>query len=100
MSAAGGRSDKDRPVWEDGRFRFKEMDGAVFAVASVEWMLRFFCWLVPKGSTVRFPSPGLRTKGAIGACGTFGASKPYTDEFVVENPPEWNKDPYGDSSGR
>jgi hypothetical protein len=31
------------------------------------------------------------------ACETLGASKPYTDVFVLKNSPEWNKDPYGES---
>jgi len=34
------------------------------------------------------------------ACETLGASKPYTDVFVLKNSPDWNKDPYGESKGK
>jgi len=39
-------------------------------------------------------------KEKIEACKIFGASKPYTDVFVLKNSPEWNKDPYGESKDK
>jgi hypothetical protein len=34
------------------------------------------------------------------ACEALGASKPYRDLFVLKNSQEWNKNPYGESSGK
>jgi hypothetical protein len=57
---------------------------------------------------VSFPNKAISISGTLKslskekneACDTLGASKPYTDVFVIKNSPEWNKDPYGESSGR
>lgn len=57
---------------------------------------------------VSFPNKAISISGMLKslpkekteACETLGASKPYTDAFVIKNSPEWNKDPYGESSGK
>jgi len=57
---------------------------------------------------VSFPNKAISISGAQRslpkdkkeACETVGASQPYTDVFVLKNSPEWNKDPYGESSGK
>ena len=57
---------------------------------------------------VSFPNKAISISGTLKglskekteACVTLGASKPYTDVFVLKNSQEWNKDPYGESSGR
>ncbi len=56
---------------------------------------------------VSFPNKAISISGTLKslpkekteACETLGASKPYTNVFVLKNSPEWNKDPYGESSG-
>jgi hypothetical protein len=57
---------------------------------------------------VSFPNRGISVSGALKtlpkekteACETLGASKPYTDVFVLKNSPQWNKDPYGEGKSK
>jgi hypothetical protein len=57
---------------------------------------------------VSFPNKAISISGTLKslpkekaeACETLGASKPYTDVFVLKNSLEWNKDPYGENSGK
>ena len=57
---------------------------------------------------VSFPNKAISISGTLKslpkekteACETLGASKPYTNVFVLKNSPKWNKDPYGESSGK
>ena len=57
---------------------------------------------------ISFPNKAISISGMLKslpkekteACETWGASKPYTDVFVLKNSPEWNKDPYGESKGK
>lgn len=57
---------------------------------------------------ISFPNKAISISGMLKslpkerteACETWGASKPYTDVFVLKNSPGWNKDPYGERKGK
>jgi hypothetical protein len=57
---------------------------------------------------VSFPNKAISIAGTLKSlskektktCETVGASRPYTDFFILKDSPEWNKDPYGESSGK